>query len=750
MKTKTVAEWYAIWLSENQTRFNEEHPIGEFYSSGPSFERMLKEKQDFNQASLFWEFVRTNRDALFLKRDLFIEFLTESSENKNRLVRAVALMELLPTPIWRKVLWRENIDFISYESFLRRITDEQIEAMARNLSDIREGKYPEVGKKSSINDMLFNRKMEVFPLTEGNTSKRYTSRAAWAYNLLGLDFGFSLYPKGPDDDTQITNKKFTRFLSVKEHINDFVVNQEDGKYWWLYKTARSNYVWFPNRHVELKTHVCPGFWATLILHLMFWIVSPLCFSAAITSWISSGAFWNWWSVATLVTALTPLWLLIAFLRMTLPGVARFFGKIFSYKKFWEIFGVVFSLLVVLLFMISFIVVIWRKWGIIVHDIIQYYDFCGNVLHLGVFISTIAPFIIIINFYRAVDCIFSDTTWRKNFLDKPLWFKALSILIGFQIIDSTISPVIVEGIRNVVSFAIEETIMFIEIAGSLIFIAYLVYVLLQTDFAAREEEYARNSTKIRSVILYWIGGQIILLVVNGGVSLDDFNQPLMALFILFSILLAGIFWLMTEKINEETIPLREEATSRIEFFKNRFDWSDGKGKNDYDKLSKRLKSLLLKNNWLMSLPHDVFRQKFDVFIKSFDSVYDPSSVRVSMEILLPILDEKLFRRITILNRQSFRPYGSDYIPWLKLVLAGVSGKRAMTIIEENHRKKVIADRNTDKLLTSIGNFFKCCYGYTLKPIVSFFVWCGRTVLTLRDLWKLFNERCPYISKEKYLG
>jgi hypothetical protein len=166
---------------------------------------------------------------------------------------------------------------MSAESFFRRLEPEQKLAINQTyddfwnqqvISEVLTRPRRPLAKRISRQDMLnsqFDREL------------RYSNTGAMSYNLFGADFGFNAYPKGIDDDTKVIEVSPLRFMSVKNHADDFIVNTEDGIYFWLYKTARSNYVINPNKIVRLKTHVCPGFWYTAITHLLFWAISPLWF-----------------------------------------------------------------------------------------------------------------------------------------------------------------------------------------------------------------------------------------------------------------------------------------------------------------------------------------------------------------------------------------------------------------------------------------------------------------------------------------
>ena len=253
------------------------------------FRSRLDLQVNIAEAICWWKFTRR-----FVQTDKVLSFAESFVDHPNPYLAIAAQMETLPTKVWRDFLWYANVDFASYESFLRRLTNEQ-KVLLRQTHDDLYGEHPtvpEVSRPRGIRGRLKNliSSVTVSRLIKENnyaTGSRYLTKGAWAYNLLNLDFGFSLYSKGKNDDTEIQNRSPFRFLSVKEHINDFIVNQETGRYWALYKSARSNYGYCPNRKVEISTHICPGFWWTLFIHLMFWVVSPILFITALKGWIST-------------------------------------------------------------------------------------------------------------------------------------------------------------------------------------------------------------------------------------------------------------------------------------------------------------------------------------------------------------------------------------------------------------------------------------------------------------------------------
>lgn len=229
--------------------------------------------EEMADALMFWAFVQSS-DFCSCKKNVREGFFTRFFLHGNRLIEIIVRVELLPTRVWRKLLWTHNIDFMSFESFLRRITPEQEEALNANYMElVGEDKVPRVfGKLERFFGRLTAQKLLAEPR---NNNLHYKSKGAWSYNLLGWGFGFNAYPKGVSDDTKVEEVSPLRFLSVKNHADDFVVDTESGKYWKLYRSARSNWGWNYDDDVHLKTHICPGFWWTLIVHTLFWVVSPV-------------------------------------------------------------------------------------------------------------------------------------------------------------------------------------------------------------------------------------------------------------------------------------------------------------------------------------------------------------------------------------------------------------------------------------------------------------------------------------------
>jgi len=281
-------------------------------------------KSAIAEGLVFWKFVvrRVGNDYTYSDRldwNKRREILSPFTKNPNPFIKLIAVLESLPTSVWREILWEANIDFMSFESFLRRVDKQQERLIYDCFDDLYVKKcVPRVFRwfkrrrqETGLKSLLW----EKF-----DSGERYQSKGSWSYNLLGLDFGFNAYPKGIADDNKIVEVSPLRFLSTKNHADDFIVNTEFGKYWWLYQKARSNYVLFPNKKVELKTHICPGFWFTFLVHGFFWLLSPALFLWTVEMALSDFSYWL--IPLGILGAVTPLWIISAFLKFAAVSLTK--------------------------------------------------------------------------------------------------------------------------------------------------------------------------------------------------------------------------------------------------------------------------------------------------------------------------------------------------------------------------------------------------------------------------------------------
>ena len=207
-----------------------------------------------------------------------LNLLQQYVDHENPYIALIAKIERLPTLVWRKILWRYNIDFLSLESFLRRIFKKenayQIIAIEQNCDDLYLKKQPPEVLKKRIWDRLMlvvyavmrwlGMETSIPDFNSFDREMRYDSKGAMSYNLAYLDFGFSLYPNGPNDDTIDIDPRMRKFFKLKNHENDFSTNMMDGVYWFMYRFARTLGFLFPGE-VKLAKSVCPAFWMTLIM-----------------------------------------------------------------------------------------------------------------------------------------------------------------------------------------------------------------------------------------------------------------------------------------------------------------------------------------------------------------------------------------------------------------------------------------------------------------------------------------------------
>lgn len=242
--------------------------------------------EDFSKQIAFWQTIRWFRENNRFNEITGILEDHAGYATGSEMSATIAQMELLPTPVFRRVLWFYNIDFQSLESCLRRMTTEQIKAISETYLECyvwgRVPKCMKVGLWNRVRQLVPGRRITSHYLRFYNpqdkdldTSSRYETKAAIAHDFFHWGIGFNSYRK-EDSDEKIPSSIALQFLSPKNHENDFTVNQEEGGiYWFLYLYARANYLWGNKDDVHLKRSVCPGFYLTLIIWLFMILFSPI-------------------------------------------------------------------------------------------------------------------------------------------------------------------------------------------------------------------------------------------------------------------------------------------------------------------------------------------------------------------------------------------------------------------------------------------------------------------------------------------
>jgi|GEM_PF-4215375 len=267
---------------------------------------------DLEQALDFWKRLRgfydravralsrgnelTGEQKKALEKELFVirvAYLRWYLVHKNQFIRIVAGIEMLPTAVWRRLLWHKNIDLpldgdgkVCFASCLRRVSPEQAISISLHAHLV----YDKIMKGKDVDFLCFtdgwkniianrfSRETERYDAKDplGEQAIRYRSRAAIAHNLFGWwDIGFKLY-HGAESDFQNPTTLASQVI-LSRRGESFSVNTESrGAYWWLYRTPRANSLWGNPDKIELNSHICPGFWATIGIWALFLFISPLC------------------------------------------------------------------------------------------------------------------------------------------------------------------------------------------------------------------------------------------------------------------------------------------------------------------------------------------------------------------------------------------------------------------------------------------------------------------------------------------
>ncbi len=711
-------------------------------------------RQRISVALLFWKYLRSISEQIETPKDheqyrIFLVQAKDELGKDNTFIDIICMAEMLPVSVWRKFLWRENVDFMSYESFLRRLQPKQIEALTRAYNECMSGLIPKVRTRRFIDAVKAKLGLLTFDMLRSeplDRPKRRLSKGAWAFSLLNMDFGFSLYPKGEANDYMITNKSFTRFLSIKNHINDFIVNQEDGIYWLLYQKARSNSVFRPNKKVELKTHICPGFWLTLLVHFVFWFVSPIGFFFSVRGLIATGSLG--YILATVATSLTPLWLLGFFLLKTIALISHLFSKMKSKKRAKPTES-------------KTAMSKGEKNGLIAAIISCAAAFVG-----ALYVWTVSAFSVLgigpfsaVMFLTALLYLLFSLLEQNESGDRlhdivPLWVNIVTYVslgnVVFQLIDLYIAKPVGRffafiGIA-VYDFAKDQPLIFLWLAITFGLCVFLGRSLMY--FTKDERKFVRRQKLINKMIGFYFILTLLLPMAQSyaiGVTLGDlydgFVQPI--LFLVGGIIVT--VFILSAFSNERTIDKRMRSDMFVDSLSNRFRTSQ---KDDFT-LSKKV---FLKNIWLMSLPEKEAVAYIDSIYFTINELFSFANYKRSAfaHVTSGISQQKFTNFIETFGRCSdirrkFQYEDGRIYDVLVMFCTGLSFEDACKKELECRDAKEKSQAKQREYIEKIGNFFRRLF----QPMVYVAEKTGQFFATLKDLWSLFNERCPYVSKSQEL-
>ena len=716
-----------------------------YYGTGPSAE---SSKKEMSAALTFWSFIRQQRryissDDQIVTINLFIKDELERTENKY--LKTAAEFELIPNKPLKDLLWRENVDFSSFEAFLRRITPEQ---------------------EKCLTDLCMTFVDVHLSFDMYNNNDRYLSKGAWAFNLLNLDFGFSMYPNGSNDDTKITNKSWTRFISIKEHINDFVVNQYNGKYWWLYRSARSNYMFNSDGKVEIKSHVCPGFWWTLFVHLYFWILCPIIFTSALMIAPHTFKAHSDLTVIGVAAAAFPTVYFAAF------ALGKFLLSNAISKKWLKIIGII-VVAAVCLFVA----------GIVFLVITFVFKFAweeSTKLHIpkfitGLFLTTVSLTGIKIIFRKQLGKLNIYTRNKKAIFFVLFTSNTVYLLTLYA---KTLLAKNIAWLSHVYAICrdfVSDYSMFVVFVGFCISIA-AIFLWFEYRISKGKADFLYKYDKfLRIVSIVIFVGCILYFVIatHEIMRMEGINKNLAIVAGIFAAAVCFSFTLVLFRVNKDEYLKKKNSLETLQDMYAEYDWLNEDG-TVYAKYKLSFK-IFLQTTWLLEMRKEL-RQAFFAKVNEISvSIYyqtrgtsTESIIVLFVKKVIPYMKSKDdFAKIKqflefVANETNPRTgkkrktdvsttflknlKAKDFCSMIKDVLSDLAFETVLQNAfnakeNENNAEEAIAQRKREKN-ERIKKFF--------SPITKPLRKAWRNITTLKDIWELFNERCPFISKSKDLN
>ncbi|MEI6379012.1 MAG: hypothetical protein WCO55_05110 [Candidatus Falkowbacteria bacterium] len=702
--------------------------------------QIAKYKKDMATALLLWKFIKMNfskhgdyKFDIWQKRnEAYIAFINSIAiDQANSHMLTVINIESLPTPVWRKFLWKNNINFESNEACLRRMSQDEREALADNAGDLFASKTPRVFswidhtfRKVSYQDLMMSRI---------NFNLRYSTKCTMSYNFLDMDFGFNAYPEGENNDYKVVEISPMRFLSKKNHVKDFVVNQEDGLYWWLYRFARSNYVYKPYKTVELKNHFCPGFWYTLIANIIFWIASPLLFVSAVQQ-----MFVNYWFIhnpyfwlAAVPGLMLPLWSIAAGIKKAFRSIDITDEQGRKMALLLKRFGKY------VIIPIGFAAMAGVAWLIIIGLIKVYawlylYTSIGGPILLTWLIAFLSTTIYLKAEHGYVN--FKEQTFKgcKNLFELVPLIGVGNLIGKFYIQIWQVITIIATFIYDAVIYA-GWPLLIISILFLPLLIAYFYYKYKdpsKMDKKTLELFYDR----LDRIVMWTMAVVVAAIFITAIYLIIDYHMT--AIMIVPLCLMAAIGGIALELAysTKDSIYHDNPKTSLVYDELNNAGWS-----------SMRLFKLLSENSWLLSLD-DVDKKlalgEFSRFIR--DYLNSDGDIAIYASKIAPVLNRDLLDKLNYLlaNVSWFH----NYVRALSLVLAGSTPVEAMATVkkeyEQENKNKLAIKAWFNKQLNRIWRVIR----WLATPLVKVWTW----IVTLWRLGDYFvNGMCPWVARSEVI-
>jgi hypothetical protein len=698
---------------------------------------------------------------------------------ENDFINILLMIESMPTLAFRKMFWGLNIDFMSPESFWRRLSYSQMSGIKAFYHSFWEEQVaPEViyrGKKKLMKKIS----REDILNSEFDANLRYSDTGAMSYSLLKWDFGFNAYPNGVNDDTKVVEISPLRFFSVKNQADDFIVNTEDGVYFWLYRKARSNYVVHHRKPVELKRAVCPGFWYTVVLQAWFWIVSPIWLLTLFTFQLCGhgpALRWYWMIPLFLPSYFTPAWCAAAGIKyFSLKYLSGAVEAVVDFiKDHAKVIKRILLSLVALIFVPILIIFLFLS-GFLAY---RNYGWFGAILFLVFLLNFITRSTVhVVAKQKHVSKPEKFQKYVQN-LGWTCWYIYILqiVVVNFSTIWSILS-IVAKAVGSFIAncaiavyggFAllVHEIIYFTQVVGPLLLIMFIPIILGIAIFYLNKRA-AKNSwrgdNRLNNILDRLYSLLTGLLLAFCGISFlwafyQTTTSSMVGLnFSISAVVIVVIISLFIERIILwEIRPRTKQAEKMAVVLKNRSGLYLSKWQ-----ISKKA---VLKNDWLNSLSTSEKGQAIDrisiLLYRLFSSEKERYSVLKSClskinKFGLARAEEsveklqKLNKDIVydVLIRMMFG-YGFDDAVWF------INNKRAA-----HQAAHLAAERVVDAVVDIIEKVFMVVF-YPVKILViviraifNFIWWLLTTVAeyakTLYRLRKLFTVRCPYVAPKRIL-